>query len=141
MQISQKNKNNKNTNTERINIIINMRTIIHRFPNINAPVHYHIGTNAQENSHLIEQSNFQDLWFHAEDQSSCHVVAIMPQIPTLTKKQYTTIIKMGATLCKHNTNKLKKEKNISISYTRIKDITLTNTPGMVYTENLKTVIV
>ena len=139
MQISHNNNNNNYNSHFYYNS--NMRTIIHRFPNINAPVHYHIGTNAQENSHLVEQSKLHDLWFHAEEQSSCHVVAILPPIPNMTKKQYTTIIKMGATLCKHNTNKLKKEKNVSIHYTRIKDITLTDTPGMVYTENLKTVIV
>ena len=35
---------------------------------------YLIGKNAQDNFDIIDQSNENDIWFHAENISSCHVI-------------------------------------------------------------------
>jgi len=51
------------------------------------------------------------------------------------------IIKVGALLCKNNTNKLKSVKNVEIVYTQIKNVTKTSVPGCVLTQNTKTVVV
>jgi predicted ribosome quality control (RQC) complex YloA/Tae2 family protein len=39
---------------------------------------YKIGTNAQENWDLIDESSEGDLWFHVNDLPSCHVVTSLP---------------------------------------------------------------
>lgn len=113
-----------------------MKNIYHRFPNIPIQIEYRVGCNARENTLLINESNANDIWFHAADHSSCHVIARMPQT-TLTKKQVNTIIKMGCVLCKQHTNKLKSEKNIEFNYTKVKYISPTDVDGVVQTENLK----
>jgi len=50
------------------------------------------------------------------------------------------IIKVGALLCKNNTNKLKSIKNVEIMYTYIKNIVKTEVPGCVISQNTKTII-
>ena len=50
------------------------------------------------------------------------------------------VIKVGALLCKSNTNKIKSIKNIVIIYTFIKNIAKTATTGCVITQNTKTII-
>ena len=87
----------------------------HVFQNISHPVCYNIGKNAQDNKDMILNSSEDDMWFHASDESSCHVVAKLPKI-IFSKKQLTTIIKRGAQLCKQNTNSIKMCKNVKITY-------------------------
>jgi predicted ribosome quality control (RQC) complex YloA/Tae2 family protein len=119
-----------------------MKTIVHRFSNINAAIEYKVGTNAQENTHILEQANMNDMWFHANEHSSCHVIAKMPSSSQiLTKKQTMTIIKMGCMLCKQHTNKLKALKSVVMSYTTVKNIELCTQAGTVNTQNLKTLTV
>ena len=48
------------------------------------------------------------------------------------------IIKQGAILCKQH-SKYKSHKNVSIVYTYIKHVTMTNIVGTVTTENTKTI--
>jgi hypothetical protein len=43
-------------------------------------------------------------------------------------------------LCKNNTNKLKQLKNVEIIYTKLENVTKTNTPGCVLTQNTKTIV-
>ena len=111
-----------------------MKNVIHTFPNISTNIQYSIGCNAQENAYLIDLANRTDLWFHAQDFPSCHVIAYVPRMK-LTKKQTMTIIKMGCMLCKRHTNKLKNEKQLEINYTEIKNITKSDKEGTVFTSN------
>lgn len=99
---------------------------------------FYIGKNQNENFEVIDKGTKDDLWFHANNISSCHVVCEVPDL--LSKKELHYIIKIGALLCKNNTNKLKCEKNVEIIYTFIKNITKTNVPGCVVTQNTKTII-
>lgn len=115
----------------------NMKNIIHTFSNIPMSIQFSVGCNSRENTHLIDLAKHTDLWFHAQDHPSCHVIAYVPNIK-LTKKQTMTIVKMGCMLCKQHTNKLKHEKKIEFSYTQIKNITKSETEGTVFTSNLKT---
>ena len=71
-----------------------------------------------ENFEVIDKCSQDDLWFHAKNISSCHVVCQLPE--KLSKKEMSYIIKVGALLCKNNTNKLKICKNVEIIYTYIK---------------------
>ena len=115
-----------------------MKHIIHSFSNIPVAIGYYVGTNKRENTHILDLANKQDIWFHAEDSPSCHVIARVPGPSIkLTKKQKMTIIKMGCLLCKSNTNNLKNQKQIGINYTEVKNIEKSETEGTVYTSNLK----
>ena len=96
---------------------------------------FYIGKKQSENFDVIDKGSLDDLWFHAKDESSCHVVCQMPD--NMNKKDLRYVIKVGALLCKNNTNKLKSLKDVEIIYTTIKNITKTNVEGCVLTQNTK----
>jgi len=98
-----------------------------------------IGKNKSENFAVIDMGSEKDLWFHANDIASCHVVCLLSELD-IDKKDLKYIIKTGALLCKNNTNKLKSMKNIEIIYTQIKNITKTDCEGCVLTHNTKSII-
>ena len=97
-----------------------------------------IGKNKSENFAVIDMASENDLWFHANDISSCHVVCLLSDTYS-DKKNLRYIIKTGALLCKNNTNKLKSMKNVEIIYTQIKNITKTDIEGCVLTQNSKSI--
>lgn len=101
-------------------------------------VTFYIGKNQNENFEVIDKGSNDDLWFHASELSSCHVVC---QVPTdINKKEMRYIITTGALLCKNNTNKLKSMKNVNIIYTKIINIVKTIVPGCVITKDTKTIV-
>ena len=105
------------------------------FDNIVDDVIYYIGTNASDNFRVIDMGKPDDIWFHAKDLSSCHVVA---QIPDYIDKQgIKTIIKRGVQLCKQNTNKLAIIENVDFIYTKIKNVMKTDVDGCVITKHTK----
>ena len=99
---------------------------------------FYIGKNKGDNFEVIDNGKSNDIWFHAKDISSCHVVCELPE--DIDKKEMRYIIKVGALLCKNNTNKLKGCKNVEVIYTEIKNVTKTSIPGCVTTENTKTTV-
>jgi predicted ribosome quality control (RQC) complex YloA/Tae2 family protein len=102
---------------------------------LNREITFYIGTNQSENFDVIHKGKPDDLWFHADDISSCHVVAHIPH--DIVNKELHYIIKAGELLCKINTNKLKKNKNVEFVYTKIKHVELTNIQGSVNITNEK----
>jgi predicted ribosome quality control (RQC) complex YloA/Tae2 family protein len=96
---------------------------------------FHIGKSQNKNFDVIDKVSNDDLWFHAKDISSCHVVCEIPD--DIDKKDLRYIIKMGALLCKNNTNKLKTLQNVRIIYTRIKNVTKTDVAGCVIAKDTK----
>jgi len=100
---------------------------------------FHIGKSQKENFEVIDMGEPHDLWFHAKDKSSCHVVCVIPE-DIIDKKDLKYIIKMGAQICKNNTNKLKSLQHIEFVYTEIKNIEKTNIQGCVSTTNTKTIV-
>jgi predicted ribosome quality control (RQC) complex YloA/Tae2 family protein len=99
---------------------------------------FYIGKNQSENFEVIDKGTNDDLWFHAADVSSCHVVCQVPL--DIDKKGLRYIIITGALLCKNNTNKLKTMKNVNIVYTKIRNIVKTDMPGCVVTKDTKMII-
>ena len=100
-------------------------------------VTFYIGKNQNENFEVIDKGLENDLWFHAAELSSCHVVC---KVPTdIDKKELRYIITVGALLCKNNTNKLKSLKNVNIIYTKITNVVKTDVPGCVITNDTKTI--
>lgn len=101
-------------------------------------VTFYIGKNQNENFEVIDKGVNDDLWFHAADVSSCHIVCQVPH--DIGKKELRYIITTGALLCKNNTNKLKSMKNVNIIYTKITNVVKTDVPGCVVTKDTKTII-
>ena len=101
-------------------------------------VTFYIGKNQNENFEVIDKGLENDLWFHAAELSSCHVVCNVPS--DIDKKELRYIITTGALLCKNNTNKLKTMKKVNIIYTKITNISKTNVPGCVITKDTKSIV-
>jgi predicted ribosome quality control (RQC) complex YloA/Tae2 family protein len=112
-----------------------MKTNILFIQGLNREITFYIGKNQNEHFDIIDLGKENDLWFHANDISSCHVVAIIPE--DIERKDLRYIIKIGALLCKTNTNKLKSLKNVEIIYSEIKDVVKTLIPGCVKILNKK----
>ena len=123
---------------DKVIVYIKMKTEILFLEALQREVVFYIGKTQCENFEVINKGMSDDLWFHANQISSCHVVCKMPD--GIDKKDLRYIIKAGAVLCKNNTNKLKSLKNVEIIYTQIKNITKTNVEGCVLTKNTKTII-
>lgn len=120
------------------NLYTKMKTETIFIQGLEREILFYIGKNQNENFAVIDMGAEDDLWFHAKDESSCHVVCEIPD--DVDKKELQYIIKTGALLCKSNTNKLKSLSNVAITYTQIKNITKTKTPGCVLTQNTKTIV-
>jgi predicted ribosome quality control (RQC) complex YloA/Tae2 family protein len=106
---------------------------------LNRIITFYIGQNKNENFDVIDKGEPHDLWFHANEISSCHIVAVLPK--DLSNKEKNYIIKAGAFLCKKYTNKLKSLRDIEIIYTQIKNIEKTHIKGCVKIINEKIIIV
>lgn len=106
---------------------------------LNREITFHIGQNKNENFDVINKGEPDDLWFHANEVSSCHVVAIIPK--DISRKEIKYIIKAGAILCKKYTNKLKSLSDIEIIYTKIKNIEKTECLGCVKVKNENKIII
>lgn len=106
---------------------------------LNREITFHIGQNKNENFDVINKGEPDDLWFHANEVSSCHVVAIIPK--DISRKEIKYIIKAGAILCKKYTNKLKILSDIEIIYTKIKNIEKTECLGCVKVKNENKIII
>jgi predicted ribosome quality control (RQC) complex YloA/Tae2 family protein len=102
---------------------------------------FKIGGNAIENDKLIDEADKNDLWFHIADQPSCHVIADISNVEFIVdKKQLLKIAIQGAVLCKEN-SKYKSDKNVNIIYTKIENITKTEIPGKVISNNAKLITI
>jgi len=107
---------------------------------LNETFSFQVGSNAQDNFTIIDESNNHDLWFHIEKESSCHVICSMPEETHFDKKQLRYIIKQGALICKQY-SRFKSMPKIDVIYTTIANITKTDTIGRVIVENGKTIAV
>jgi predicted ribosome quality control (RQC) complex YloA/Tae2 family protein len=116
-----------------------MKTEIIIIQPLKREITFYIGKSKEDNFAVIDAGNENDLWFHASHDSSCHVVCEVPD--NIDRSDMRYIIKMGAVLCKNNTNKLKSQKNVEIIYTQIKNVTKTAIAGCVQTTNTKTIII
>jgi len=88
---------------------------------LNKEITFWIGTSKKDNDNMIDKASQNDIWFHANNVSSCHVLCRIPIEFDKTEMKY--IINMGALLCKKHTNKLKGISNLEIIYCQVKNIT------------------
>jgi predicted ribosome quality control (RQC) complex YloA/Tae2 family protein len=99
-----------------------MKTAQVYIPKINETITYSIGTNAQDNFDIIDAAEETDLWFHVDNQPSCHVVASIPNAEKYNHKEIAYIAKQGACICKQY-SKYASQKKLPIIYSKIIDIT------------------
>jgi len=116
-----------------------MKTKILFIQGLNREITFHIGQNKDDNFDIIDMASPDDLWFHANSDSSCHVVAIIPE--DIEKKNLRYIIKIGAMLCKSGTNKLRLLCDVEIMYTQVKFVEKTLTRGCVKVINQKVIVI
>lgn len=92
-----------------------------------------VGENAQENWDLISESEQNDVWFHVENNPSCHVVLYVGDV----KKPHKSVINYCASLCKEGSKK-KYSKKVNVIYTEIRNVKKTDKPGSVTIRNTRT---
>lgn len=102
-------------------------------------IEYWIGENAKDNFSIIDAADNNDLWFHVDGQSSCHIIARMPD-EKIDKKQLRQIITQGALLCKQN-SKYVSINNLPIIYTKVENLEKTDKIGAVLTKETKTIVI
>lgn len=95
-----------------------------------------IGVSDQNNWDIITNASQNDLWFHVDDQPSCHVIIKTNNEKKIEKR----VIMHAALMCKMN-SKAKHQKNTKIIYTHIKNVTKGDTLGSVITSKTSVVIV
>ena len=103
-------------------------------------VMFYVGKNQNEHFGIIDMGKENDLWFHADGYTSCHVVAILSEDSNPNKKNLQEIRKIGSMLCKNNTEKLKNLQNVPFITTYIKNVTKTNVAGSVIATDTKKII-
>jgi len=114
------------------------KTIV--FPQLgNLSVDYSVGRNAADNFDILDQAKDHHLWFHVEGQSSCHVIAAIPE--DVDRKNVRYLVKQGAILCKQYTTSVRAQSKITIIYARVSDVEKTDIVGSVVVTNGKTVII
>jgi len=117
-----------------------MKTVSRFIDCIGINIDFIIGGNAQENHDIIDNADEDDLWFHISDKPSAHVILKIPKDLELKKDELKKIIKQGALICKEY-SKYKKEKNVSIDYTKIKNVVKCEEPGAVTLSDVKKIII
>jgi predicted ribosome quality control (RQC) complex YloA/Tae2 family protein len=88
-----------------------------------------IGKNKEENWQLIDASNPDDVWFHVDDQPSCHVIlknADEVKLRDIPRQ----VLKRAAYLCKIN-SAAKTQPKCDVIYAPISSITKTSIVGQV----------
>jgi predicted ribosome quality control (RQC) complex YloA/Tae2 family protein len=116
-----------------------MKYIQKHFKGISHAITYHVGENAEENEEIIDAANADDLWFHGQGFSSCHVIVNVAGL-NLDKKQKRQIVTQGAVLCKQYC-KYSYMSDLAIIYTEVKNVQKTNIKGTVVTDKVKVRIV
>jgi predicted ribosome quality control (RQC) complex YloA/Tae2 family protein len=105
-----------------------MKTEVISIPSLKCDITFIVGQCDTENDEIVRNANPSDLWFHVDNKKSCHVIANVPI--QFDRKNIKYIVSQGAVLCKKYS--YPKEKNLPIVFTRVKNVELTDTPGLVF---------
>lgn len=87
-----------------------------------------IGRSAKENWQIIDGSSENDVWFHLDDYPSSHIILKTENTDIKDFNKQTLI--HCASLCKEH-SKYSNIKNISVIYTKIKNVNKSDTVGSV----------
>lgn len=103
------------------------------------PLECFVGQSQKDNDVVIDLGDKDDMWFHAADESSCHVVVKVPA--KIKKEQMRYLVKLGAQLCKQYTKKLVSAKQVKFHYTCLSNVSKTNILGQVILKQYKEVVI
>ena len=103
----------------------------------NKKITFFIGNSSADNFAVIDIADGNDIWFHLNNVSSCHVVASLKDHEVADKKELHKIVVAGACLCKKHSSKYSSISNLEILYTRVKFVVKTEVVGSVLTTNTK----
>lgn len=117
-----------------------MKSVFIFIPAVNKEIQFIIGNNAKENFDIIDSAKENDIWFHINNEPSCHVIAIIPINEKLSKKQLSKIVVQGACICKNN-SKFKSCKNVEIIHSNILNVAKTQILGKVNVINGKHIVI
>ena len=95
-----------------------------------------IGENKYENFDIIDESQATDVWFHVENEPSCHVILRNPNNDKMHDIP-RQVIRRGVYLCKIHSKA--KTKITTIMYTPLKHVQKTNIVGKVIVSNYWTI--
>lgn len=94
-------------------------------------LNYTIGKNAEHNTELCDTAAPDDIWFHAGNTSSAHLILRNPEALSLKQLvQAGTIYRMAVALRQHH-QKFKGLDPIPITYCQCRYIKTTRIPGAV----------
>ena len=110
-----------------------MKIEVYNFDSKNYTIY--IGKNKNDNFEIIDNSIDTDLWFHVNNEPSCHVIL---KNTNKIRDIPIQVIKRCAYLCKIN-SKAKTQKKCSVIYTQIKNVIKTEHVGQVAVNSFKTV--
>ena len=96
-----------------------------------------IGTNANENDQLVKQSNPEDTWVHISEYPSAHGVIRNEKKGKMPKK----VIKRACCLIKSKSRRCKSMKDLMFDVCLVKNVEMTDTPGLVSVRNVKHVYI
>lgn len=116
-----------------------MKTELVTFPALPTAVTFYIGRSQNENHAVIDLGRPKDLWFHLADQSSAHVVAVLPD--GVNRKLRGQIIRRGAALCKQYTAKAAAAQGVPVTYAQLEYVRKTAIPGEVIVHHSGQIIV
>ena len=88
-----------------------------------------IGKNKEENWHLIDMASANDVWFHVDDQPSCHVI-LKNEDQVKLRDIPRQVLKRAAYLCKIN-SAAKTQPKCDVIYAIISQITNAQNVGQV----------
>ena len=108
-----------------------MKIEIYNYDSINYTII--VGKNKKENFEIIDDSVDSDIWFHVNNEPSCHV--ILKNTNKLRDVPWQ-VIKRCAYLCKIN-SKSKTQKKCDIIYTQLKNVIKTEHEGQVAVSSFK----
>lgn len=108
-------------------------------PSLHIYVDYFIGRSAADNTMAIDAAEPHHLWFHVENEPSCHVIAAIPE--TIERKNLRYVVSQGAVLCKQHCPRMRSQKCVRITYTTIDNIEKTAIPGRVHVRSAKTMTI
>lgn len=117
-----------------------MKTVSRFIDCLKTTVDFVVGKNAQENHDIIDEADPEDLWFHVNGYPSCHVIGKLPKDIEIDRAALHKIAVQGAVVCKELSG-LKKQKNVEICYTKIKNVTKGNAVGSVTLTDKKTMVI
>jgi len=107
-----------------------MKTFVHTIGDVKYTIK--VGTNANENWTLIDNSHQEDLWFHLDEFASAHVV--ISQDTNIQEEifYHNQIIRLASNYCKSNSKNGKNLYKVKIVYTEIKNLKKGKEIGSVY---------